>query len=145
MIGRGYESRDLAAGSSRNASPTNHPDHPLPPPSAGSLHPRPCILRLCLRHPPPACRPSTPRNTTLASRLSYPGTPLFTFHPPFVHRSSSPCPPRRPTIQPPTLLPLARVASPQSSFACRRRYHHHHHVLSLSLSVLSTAQTRREY
>lgn len=91
MIGRGYESRDLAAGSSRNASPTNHPDHPPPPPSAAALRPIPCILRL---PPSSSCaRPSTPRNTVLASAVSYPtlhfSSTLRTLH---LSRSSSPPP-----------------------------------------------------
>lgn len=70
MIGRGYESRDLAAGSSRNASPTNHPDHHPPPPSF--CHGSPPDPLYILRLPPsssPARSPRHPATPVLASRL----------------------------------------------------------------------------
>lgn len=79
MIGRGYESRDLAAGSSRNASPTNHPDHPSPPPFCLGSPPIPCILRL---PPSSSCAPlDTPQHhPNQPSRILVPHSSLF-IHP----------------------------------------------------------------
>jgi len=79
MIGRGYESRDLAAGSSRNASPTNHPDHPFPPPFYLGSPPIPCILRL---PPSSSCAPlDTPQHhPSQPSRILVPHSSLF-IHP----------------------------------------------------------------
>jgi len=79
MIGRGYESRDLAAGSSRNASPTNHPDHPSPPPFCLGSPPIPCILRL---PPSSSCAPlDTPQHhPSQPSRILVPHSSLF-IHP----------------------------------------------------------------
>lgn len=106
MIGRGYESRDLAAGSSRNASPTNHPDHPPPPPlSASALYPIPCILRL---PPSSSCAPlDTPQHhPSQPSRILVPHSSLF------IHPSCTPSPWHRHRARSPAAATTTFLYSP---------------------------------
>jgi len=88
MIGRGYESRDLTAGSSRNASPTNHPGHPPPPPAPRLSTRRSPVSSDCLRHPPPPRHsPDTPQHRpSQPSRIPVPHSSLF------IHPSCTPSP-----------------------------------------------------
>jgi len=88
MIGRGYESRDLTAGSSRNASPTNHPGHPSPPPAPRLSTRRSPVSSDCLRHPPPPRHsPDTPQHRpSQPSRIPVPHSSLF------IHPSCTPSP-----------------------------------------------------
>lgn len=101
MIGRGYESRDPAAGSSRNASPTSHP------------RPTPFLRARHLERPSVSANPSTPRNTTVTSILPTTLLPLLShpflpFHPSLTDRPPPSWPP--PPPPPPWWVVVADVS-----------------------------------
>jgi len=125
MIGRGYESRDLTAGSSRNASPTNHPGHPSPPPAPRLSTRRSPVSSDCLRHPPPPPpprhSPDTPQHRpSQPSRIPVPHSSLF------IHPSCTPSPWHRHWSR--------RFA--RRRFARRRRHHRRRRRRRRRVSVL---------